>query len=61
MVKCRREGFIEEGIPELSFEGKLRSDGMGKHFRAIKTTFTKLDYKGERTKLDCGYFGQNGV
>lgn len=53
MGKCRREHFLEEGIPELSFEGNIWPDGMGKHFWAMKkTTFTKLDYKGERTKLD---------
>lgn len=32
MGECRREGFIEEGVPELSFEGKIGSDGMVKHF-----------------------------
>lgn len=49
MGKYRREGLME-GIPELSFEGKMWSDGVGKHFWVMKPSFTKLDYEGKKNK-----------
>lgn len=45
MGECRREGFIEEGVFEFSFEGKIGLDGMVKYFWVKKIVFRKLDYE----------------